>query len=137
MRIPWSLEDRIRWIEWRIRELTICKGNYVDDRGKWLIEKKNAEGRKFILGDQVAEYAVWLLHVRDKQSWHQLAFRFFSDATEQDIDKYELRLRRAYNRVERNHPGSSAYRPRRLSERDKLLLQAISAGVIPVYLRSR
>jgi len=42
-RIPWPPEDRIRWVEWRIRELTIRRGKYVDDRGRWLLEEQALE----------------------------------------------------------------------------------------------
>ncbi len=82
----------------------------------------------------MADYAVWLLKVRDDLSWHQSAYRFFPTATEEDIEKYELRVRRVYDRVERNHPGSKKFKPPRLSERDKLLLQVVMLGVIPVYV---
>jgi hypothetical protein len=130
----WAKEDRIRWVEWRVRELTIKNGKYVDERGKWLLDEKAAGGRKFAPGDKVADYAVWLLKVRDNLSWHQIAYRFFSSATEENIEKYELRVRRMFNRVEQNHEGSKKYRPKRLSEHDKLLLQAVMLGAIPVYV---
>jgi hypothetical protein len=133
----WPHEDCIRWIESRVRELTIKNAQYVDERGKWLLEEKGTGGRKLKLNDKVADYAVWLLHIRDGLSWHQLAYRFFPVATEQNVDKYEQRVRRAYNRVEREHPGSMKYKPLRLSEQENLLLQAIWAGVMPVYLQSR
>jgi hypothetical protein len=81
-RTPWPQEDRIRWIEWRVRERTIQNGKYTDERAKWLLEEKEAGGRKFTLRDEVADYAVWLLHVRDGLSWHQIAYRFFAKATE-------------------------------------------------------
>jgi hypothetical protein len=128
----WPKDDRIRWIEWRIRELTIRTGEFVDERAKWLLEEKVAGGRKFALGDDVADYAVWLLKERDGLSWHQIAYRFFSDANEQEIEKYESRLRRVYDRVERSHPGSIAFRGPRLSELDKVLLQAVMLRVIPI-----
>ncbi len=73
----WPPEDCIRWVEWRIRELTIKSGQYIDERGKWLLEEKAAGGRRLAPGDKVADYAVWLLKVRDKLSWHQIAYRFF------------------------------------------------------------
>jgi hypothetical protein len=133
-RIPWKREDCIRWVEWRVGELTVERGKYVDERGRWLLEENAAGGRKLAPGDKVADYAVWLLKVRDGLSWHQIAYRFFPSATEEDIDKYELRVRRIYNRIERNHPGSKTFKPPRLSERDKLLLQAVMLGVIPVYV---
>jgi hypothetical protein len=136
-RLGWSEDQRISWVEWRVRELTIRSGKYIDERGRWLFEEKAAGGRKFNLGDQVADYAVWLLHVRDDQSWHQLAYRFFPNATEEDVDKYEQRLRRVYRRIERQHPGTHAYKPPRLSERDTVVLQAIYAGVIPIYVTNR
>lgn len=132
--ISWDREDCIRWVEWRIRELTIESGKYIDERGELLLEEKAANGRKFKLGDKVADYAVWLLKVRDNLSWHQLAYRFFPSATEGDIEKYELRIRRIYDRVERNHPGSKKYVPQRLSKDEKLLLQAAMLGVIPAYM---
>ena len=135
-RAPWPQEDCIRWVEWRIRELTVRNAHYVDDRGKWLLECKEAGGRRFTLGDKVADYAVWLLKLRDNLKWHQIAYRFFPQATEQDIETYKLRVRRVYDRVERGHPGSKKFKPPRLSEQDKLLIQAISAGVIPVFLPS-
>ena len=133
-RIPWPLDDCIRWIEWRVRELTIKNGQYVDERGKWLLEEKGAGGRKFRPGDQVADYAVWLLKLRDGLSWHQIAYRFFPSATEKDIEKYESKVRRIYSRVDRGHPGSSKFEPPQLSEYDKIVLQAIMSGVIPIYL---
>jgi hypothetical protein len=126
----WPKEDRIRWVEWRIRERTIREGRYVDLRGKWLLEGKVAGGRKLAPGDEVADYAVWLLKERDGLSWHQIAYRFFPAATEEEIETFESRVRRAYDRVERNHPGSKNFSPRRLSEEDKLLLQAVSHGAI-------
>jgi hypothetical protein len=134
VRIPWPPDDRIRWVEWRVRKLTVRKGHYVDERGKWLLEEKAAGGQKLALGDTTADYAVWLLKVRDGLSWHQLAYRFFPSATEHELEKYESRVRRAFARVERNHPGSEVYVPPRLSEREKLLLDALTLGVIPVYV---
>jgi len=133
-RIPWKREDCIRWVEWRIGELTVQRGKYVDERGRWLLEEKAVGGRKLAPGDKVADYAVWLLKVRDNLSWHQISYRFFPFATEEDIGKYELRVRRMYGRVERNHPGSKRFKPPRLSKDDKLLLQAVMLGVIPVYV---
>jgi hypothetical protein len=133
-RIPWEREDCIRWVKWRIRELTIENGKYVDERGRWLLEEKAANGRKFTPGDKVADYAVWLLKVRDNLSWHQIAYRFYPSATEQDVEKYELRVRRICDRVQREHPGSKAFKAPRLSRDDRLLLQAVASGVIPVYV---
>jgi len=132
--IGWPLDDRIRWVEWRVRELTIKKGQYVDQRGRWLLEEKAAGGRKFVLSDKVADYAVWLLKVRDGLSWHQIAYRFFPGATEGEIEKHESKVRRAFARVEKHHPGSEAYVPQKLSERDEMLLEAVMLGVIPVYI---
>ncbi len=121
---PWDPEDRVRWVEWRVRELTIERGEYIDGRGKLLLEAKAAAGRKLAFGDKVAEYAVWLLRARDGLSWHQLAYRFFPSATEQNIETFESRVRRVYNRVERNHPGSKHYKPARQSDRDNLLFRS-------------
>src|SRR6516165_3824970 len=118
-RIPWPVEDCIRWVEWRIRELTIFKGKYVDERGRWLLEEKAAGGRKFTPGDKVADYALWLLHARDDVSWHQLACKFFPSATEEEIEKFEMRVRRVFDRVERNHPGSKRFTPHPLSSQDE------------------
>jgi hypothetical protein len=131
-RVAWPQEDRIRWIEWRVRELTIKNGQYIDERGKWLLEQKAAGGRRFVLGDKIADYVVWLLKVRDGLSWHQIAYRFFPGATEDEIEKFESKVRRAYARVERSHPGSEAYVPEELFERDEILLEAVMLGVIPV-----
>jgi len=44
----------------------------------------------------VADYAVLLLKVRDDLGWRQIAYRFFPSATENEIGKYELRVRRMY-----------------------------------------
>lgn len=131
-RLDWPRDDKIRWVEWRIRELTIQDGKYVDERGKWLLEEKAAGGRKFAPGDKVADYAVWLLKDRDGLSWHQIAYRFFPAATEEKIEVFESQVRRAYNRVERNHPGSKRFKPKPLSKEDKLLLQAVMYGAIPI-----
>ena len=131
-RLPWPKEDRIRWIEWRIRELTIQNGKYVDERGKWLLEEKAAGGRALALGDKVADYAIWLLKERDGLSWHQIAYRFFPTATEDEIETFESRVRRIYNRVERNHPGSKRFNPKPLSREDKLLLQAVIHGAVVI-----
>jgi hypothetical protein len=131
-RTPWSKDDCVRWTEWRVRELTIQNGKYIDDRGKFLLEEKAGGGRKFTLGDAVADFAVWLLKARDGLSWHQIAYRFFPSANEQEIGKYELRVRRAYDRVERNHPGRKEFEPPSLSKSDKILLQAVMLGAIPI-----
>jgi hypothetical protein len=131
-RLAWPKEDQIRWVEWRIRDLTIQKGKYLDQRGKWLLEEKTAGGRRLALVDKVADYAVWLLKERDGLSWHQIAYTFFPAATEEEIETFESRVRRAYDRVERNHPGSKNCKPRPLSEEDKLLLQAVIHGAIPI-----
>jgi hypothetical protein len=128
----WPKEDRIRWVEWRIREWTIQEGEHVDPRGKWLLEERAVGGRQLTLGDEVADYAVWLLKERDGLSWHQLAYRFFPAATEEEIETFESRVRRAYNRVERNHPGSEQFKPKQLSKEDELLLQAVIHGAIPI-----
>jgi hypothetical protein len=133
-RLAWSDDHRINWVEWRVRELTIRNGQYCDERGRWLLEAKEAGGRKFALGDKVADYAVWLLRVRDGLSWHQVAYRFFPEATEPEIQKYQLRVRRVYDRVEKNHPGSTKYRPPRLTKDDRFLMQAVMLGAVPIYL---
>ncbi len=39
-----------------------------------------------------------------------------------------------FNRVEQNHEGSNKYKPKRFSEHDKLLLQAVMLGAVPVYI---
>jgi hypothetical protein len=117
-----------------VRELTIEKGEYVEERGRWLLEEKEAGGRTLTLNDQVADYALWLLKVRDGLSWHQLAYRFFPWAKEQGVEGYESRVRRAYNRVERNHPGSPYYKPPKLSRHDEIVLEAIASGIILVYV---
>jgi hypothetical protein len=132
--IPWPHEDCIRWVEWRIRELTIESGEYVDERGKWLLEEKAAGGRKIVPGDKVADYAVWLLKERDSLSWHQIAYRCFPTATEEDIETYESRVRRIHGRVERNHPGSKNFKSPRFSEYDKFTVEAIMLGAFPVYI---
>ncbi len=129
-RLAWPKEDKIRWVEWRIRELTIQEGKYMDQRGKWLLEEKAAGDRKLAPGDKVTDYAVWLLKERDGLSWHRIAHRFFPAATEEEIETFESRVRRTYDRVERNHPGSKNFKPRPLSEEDKLLLQAVRHGAI-------
>ncbi len=128
--VAWPKEDKIRWVEFRIRELTVQGGMYVDERGKWLIEERAAGDRKLALGDKVAEYAVWLLKERDGLSWHQIAYRFFPAATEEEIETYESRVRRVYGRVERSHPGSKQFKPAPLSKEEKLLLQAATHGAI-------
>lgn len=135
-RTEWPVEDCIRWVEWRVRELTIREGKYVDDRGKWLLEEKRGGGRRLVPGDMVADYAVWLLHVRDDASWHQLAHQFFPFATEAHIEAYESKLRRTFRKVERMHPGRKSFRPSPLSKEEKLLLDAVKLGAIPIYLRS-
>jgi hypothetical protein len=126
----WPKEDKLRWVEWRIRELTIEGGEYMDQRGTWLLEENAVGGRILALGDKVAEYAVWLLKERDGLSWHQIAHRFFPAATEEEIETFESRVRRVYNRVERNHPGSKRFNPAPLSKEDKLLPQAALHGMI-------
>jgi hypothetical protein len=131
-RTPWPKDDCVRWTEWRVRELTIKNGKYVDERGKLLLEEKAGGGRRFTPGDAVADYAVWLLKARDGLSWHQIAYRFFPNANEQEIGKYELRVRRAYDRVERNHPGSEGFEPPSLSKSDRVLLQAVMMGAVPL-----
>jgi hypothetical protein len=125
---PWMLEDRIRWVGWRIRELTIQDGKYIDQRGKWLLEEKAAGGRRLKPGDAVANYAVWLLKMRDGRSWHQIAYTFFPFATEEHIEGYESKLRRMFARVESNHPGSKKFRPQLLSPQDKLLLRGLAGS---------
>jgi hypothetical protein len=122
----------LRYIEWQVRRLTIKNGNYIDERGKFLLEEKAGGGRRFTLGDAVADYAVWLLKARDCLSWHQIACRFFPSATEEEIGKYELRIRRVYDRVERSHPGSEAFEPPPLSKSEKVLLEAVMMGVMPI-----
>jgi len=82
----------------------------------------------------VTDYSVWLLKERDGLSWHQIAYRFFPSATEEDIEIYESRVRRMHGRVERNHPGSNAFKLRPLSQQDKLLLRAVMLGVTPFYI---
>jgi hypothetical protein len=133
---PWSKENRIRWVEWRVRELTIEEGQYIDERGKWLLEEKAAGGRKLMWGDQVADYAVWLLKERDGLSWHQIAYRFFPSATEAEIEKYESKVRRAYARVERHHDGSKNFKASPLSKDETQLLETLMLGVkvIPIEI---
>jgi hypothetical protein len=132
--VSWPLDDCIRWVEWRVRELTIRDGNYVDERGRWLLEEKEAGRKRFELEDQVDHYAVWLLKVRDGLSWHQLAYRFFPWATEPGVEGYESRVRRAYNRVEQNHPGSKKFKPAPLTKYSEIVLDAVRSGIIPVYI---
>ena len=124
----WPREDRIRWVEWRVRELTIKGGKYVDERGRWLLEETNAGGRKFRWKDQdeLTDYAVWLLKYRDSLSWHELAYRFFPAAMEDHIEGQESKIRRAYNRVERK------FKPARFSKQEKLVIQAVMLGAVPI-----
>jgi hypothetical protein len=65
-------------------------------------------------------------------SWHQLAYRFFPSAAEMDIEKYESQVRRMYNRVAKKLPGSVLFKPPRLSKYDRIVLQAVMIGIIPV-----
>jgi hypothetical protein len=127
----WPREDRIRWVEWRIRELTIKAGKYIDERGRWLLEDKAGAGRKFPWRDkdEITDYAVWLLKYRDDLSWHQLAYRFFPTPTEDHIEGQESKIRRAFSRVERK------FKPGPFPEHEKLLMQAVMQGAIPVFVQ--
>jgi hypothetical protein len=59
-------------------------------------------------------------------------YRFFPTATEMDIEKYESKVRRMYNRVAKKLPGSALFKPPRLSKYDRIVLQAVMIGIIPV-----
>ena len=117
-------------------EETVAEGEYIDERGRWLLEESAARGQQLTPLDVVADYAVWLLKVRDKLSWHQIAYRIFPFATEPHKEGYESRVRRMFNRVEKSHPGSKSFKRTPLSKEDKMTLQAIMLGVVPIYIRT-
>jgi hypothetical protein len=128
----WSEADRIRWIQYRIWDVAVKNGKYTDDRARWIIEKKAAGGRQVGFGDAVSDYAIWLLKVRDKLSWHQIAYRCFREANEANIETLESRVRRKFNSVERRHPGSASFVPRRLTKKEKLVLEILTSGVMSI-----
>jgi hypothetical protein len=117
--------------EYRIWEISVKNGNYTDERARWIVEKKAAAGRQIGFGDPLADYAIWLLKVRDGLSWHQIAYRCFPKASERIIETLESRLRRRFNKVERNHPGSENFVPRKLTKHEKLILEILTIGVMP------
>lgn len=125
----WPREDRIRWVEWRVAELTVELGKYTDERGRLLLDRKSPLGHKLPWGDKLADYAVWLFKERDGLSWHRIAYLFFPSATEASIETFESKVRRAYARVERSHPGSKFYKPKPFSKEDMLLLRAAMFGL--------
>src|SRR5260370_25686426 len=127
---PWGREDCIRWIEWRTRELTVKDGKYTDERALWLLEKKAADGRHVGFGDALADYAIWLLKVRDGLTRHQIVYQCFPKADERIIETLESRVRRRFMKVERNHPGSAHFVPHRLTKQEKFMLEIAMTGVM-------
>jgi hypothetical protein len=78
---------------------------------------------------------VWLRSVFSEDANPDLAFLSSTNDSASLIPPswhraFESRVRRAYGRVERNHPGSEQLKPKPLSEEDKLLLQAVTYGAI-------
>jgi hypothetical protein len=128
-----SVEDRRRYVEWEVRRLTIKNGEYTDERGKWLLEGKSLKP-EWKEGDELTDFAVWLLKERGK-SWHQIPhyFVFSPPANEENIETYESRARRAYDRVERRHPGSKSFKSVPLTE----AAQAVLLGVTLAEITSR
>ncbi len=118
---PWPKVDRIRWVEWRVRRLTIYDGRYIDDRGRLLLEERRKELKLKLTfrvksnarPDQVAYYAVWLFYEIGKEekknlSWGKISRALFGDATE----AFRLRARRMHKQVERELLKAEIVRPR-------------------------
>jgi len=82
----WPAEDRIRWVEWaelRLVQKLEPPTSYGFDR---------------------RDTAIWLAKERDKLSWPKIARQFYGS----EEQRFILRARRSYARVDRNHPGTLA-----------------------------
>jgi hypothetical protein len=86
MDFDWPKDDQVRWVEWEIRRITA---------------KTATSGL-----DRIA-LEIWLSKVRDEFPWHQVALKCYGSKNSASISK----ARRAYNRVQRLHPGV-AQKPR-------------------------
>ena len=104
-RHPWPKKDRINWIGHRQAELETEISKCRKER-----EKKSLEQTR-------EDYNTWMLKERDGQSWSKIAQ---SRIEQMGIPKqqsygvseaFKAQARRAWDRVERSHPGSSLYKP--------------------------
>lgn len=88
--MPWPKEDRIRWVEWRIRE-RIAKELGRSDRdldSEGIPDKNSLE--------------VWLAKERDGLSWQQIAIKYFPQyGKSQRKSAGVSKARRAHGIVER------------------------------------
>jgi hypothetical protein len=86
--LAWSIEHRINWVEWKIRNQIA-----LEPEPGWT-ERIDLE--------------VWLARERDRLTWPQTALKFYGSETLASISK----ARRTFDRVQRAHPGLGQ-KPRR------------------------
>jgi len=105
----WPLKDQIPWAEWNLK-LMVFRPELVDPT-EGLPKRKDLE--------------IWLLHERDDLSLRQLARRFQGSVDSKSIS----RVRRAIERVEKKHWGTSKFVG--LSKSGQRTLALMLSGVPP------
>ena len=108
-RHPWPRKDRINWIVSRLAEvetqISQCKVQAEKERLEQLRE----------------DYKIWLLKEREGRSWAKIVqirmeeLGIPGDYSYGEIEALKSAARRAYERVERKHPGSALYEPEPLN----------------------
>ena len=87
MRSTWPQEDRIRWVEQRLKEWdSVESGRRPKDFAEQLPERNDLE--------------VWLGKEREGLSWQQVAIRYFPDCFKRSKNAGMSMARRAHGRIE-------------------------------------
>src|SRR5439155_15248328 len=87
----WPKEDRIRWVEWRLKE------RIAKESGRHADRDLDAEG----IPDRIT-LEVWLAKERDGLSWQQIAIKYFPQYTHDGQKSAGVsKARRVYMLVER------------------------------------
>src|SRR5690348_444104 len=70
----WRKEDRIRWVEWRLRERTTAEKEKEKDRTELDIDREHELDAAGVPPRLALE--IWLAKDRDSQSWLQIVIKF-------------------------------------------------------------
>jgi hypothetical protein len=114
-RHPWPRKDRINWVELRLAETEIkisqCQTRLEEERSE------QDEKEKERLEQACEDCETWLLKEREGQSWVRIVKKRLEQIGISRDHSYEVNeavksaVRRAHERVEREHPGSGRYEP--------------------------
>jgi hypothetical protein len=157
----WEREQRIRCAEQRLRELTVRGAGWENGkptepqwkglRGKELLEQSTHQRLEWQDRDEITDLIVFLLKERgpfNNEKTYCVFPRFSAALSLGDIaykfglprdNKSEMKIRGAYERVDRDIPGSSkTYKPKRLpkaqEESVRMALASAQCGIRVIVL---